>query len=366
MYKKNKLNKTLVIIICILSLLIIGFGIYFIYLIKSGSITINKKFTINNTVWYSDSDNSSLVFPNKENFVWYASNDFENEDTYMAGAYDFYTGKEAYDYIKQIYSKEETLPTYYENNCLLVLYVVSSLKDGVETLDLDNDSVPIKYFYGYYYDDYMTYIDLETSYQYEFYNNVNSTSLSNIKSYIKDAEDVDMSAYSALSTSNNFKEISLDTLLNTIGDINNNSIIYIGYSNCKNCQKIIKDLQDAAIKYNQTIYYLDCSTAFPTDNEYFKLVEALKVLLKPSKDDDENIIYRPEYKKDDNGNYLLDDNGNYIEVTDNNGDVVYSDVIKYEIYTPFIFRIIKGQLDADNFIVGYSDSSDYESLVSFK
>lgn len=169
--KRNKVNKLLIALSITLSLIVICFGIYFIYLIKSNSITINKEFSLTKTVWYNDVDNSALVFPDKDNFVWYSQSDVTNCQTYMTGKYTFYKGEEAYNYIKQLYSEDEQLPTYSENNCLLILYFIVSVNEGEEQVF---DNLQVNYFYGYYEDNHLSFLDLVTLYQYDFYDELRS------------------------------------------------------------------------------------------------------------------------------------------------------------------------------------------------
>lgn len=182
-------------------------------------------------------------------------------------------------------------------------------------------------------------------------------------SFIQDAKDADMSEYDYLTSNDNFKEISVDQLVSALDDENTNAIIYIGYSGCHNCQNSVAGLQEAAIKANQTIYYLNCTTAFSSDVEYYKTVEAIKEILHEETDENGNLVYLPEYEKDDDGNIIVDSDGNYTIVTDENGNTVYSENVEYGIYTPLIFQIKSGKINTSNYILGYSENNDYTNLM---
>lgn len=189
-------------------------------------------------------------------------------------------------------------------------------------------------------------------------------------SVIPGASDADLSDYTSLNPKYDdngdiimpFKEITADMLAGAVGDEYNNSIIYIGYAGCHNCQSSIQGLYDAAVESGQTIYYVNCTTAFTTDAEYFTAVNAVKEILTPEEDADGNPIYLPEYEKDDNGEYVVDESGAYVEVTDENGDTVYSDEVEYDVYTPMIFQIKDGKINKANYIIGYDENNDYASV----
>lgn len=198
----------------------------------------------------------------------------------------------------------------------------------------------------------------------------NNIVISQTMSFIPEATDADLSGYSNLHLKYDddgnvilpFKEITADMLAHAVGDEYNNSIIYIGYADCHNCQSSIQGLYDAAVELGQNVYYINCKTAFTTDSDYFTAVNAVKEILTPEEDDDGNVIYLPEYQKDDNGKYIVDEKGDYVEVTDENGNTIYSNEIEYNIYTPLIFQIKDGRINKENYIIGYDENNDYLSV----
>ena len=142
-----------------------------------------------------------------------------------------------------------------------------------------------------------------------------------ILSNIDAATEADMVDYTALSSNDNFAEISYDTLASCIGNEKVNAIIYMGYPACDNCQSAIKDIQDAAIAAEQTVYYFNVSKAIDTDEDYDRIIELLSPVLKAD---------------------------------DTNAD-------ELAIYTPHIFLIIDGQLVQGH--VGYTEDYDYSKLM---
>ena len=140
-------------------------------------------------------------------------------------------------------------------------------------------------------------------------------------SNVENTSEVDMSYYRKLKDNTNFKSISKETLIDCIGNNNTNAIIYMGYSDCENCQKVIADIQKAAIERNQNIYYLDTEQEIKTDTDYDLLFETLKPVL----------VSMDENKPDD-----------------------------LKIYTPHIFFIINGELVQG--YVGYASGYDYSKL----
>lgn len=142
------------------------------------------------TVWYNDYDNSALVFPDTTHFVWYADTDYTNSQNYMAGIYTFYNGKAAYDMIASLYSEDEEKPEETNDNSMLVLTILSSVSNGVTTTQ---EEPIIKYFFGYFTQyEMMSYIDMATLDQYDFYANIeNTTATKNAgKSTVSDDEKV--------------------------------------------------------------------------------------------------------------------------------------------------------------------------------
>lgn len=187
--------------------------------------------------------------------------------------------------------------------------------------------------------------------------------LTQTMSFVPGATEADMSEYTNLTSNDNFESITSDMLVGLIGDKDANAIIYIGYPGCHNCQNSVKGLQEAAEEAFQTVYYLDCTKEFTSDEAYYKVVNAVKDLLNPETDDEGNVQYLPEYEKDIDGSYKVDENGSYIKVTDEDGNVVYSDEVQYDIYTPLIFQIKNGKINTSNFILGYLEDNDYSSIM---
>lgn len=142
-----------------------------------------------------------------------------------------------------------------------------------------------------------------------------------IQSHIEAATEADMVDYTELSNSDNFAEISYDTLASCVGNEEINAIIYMGYPSCENCQNAIKDIQDAAIAAEQTVYYFNVTKAIDTDEDYDRIVDLLSPILKT---DDEN-----------------------------------SD--EYALYTPHVFLIVDGELVQGH--IGYTEDYDYSSLM---
>lgn len=179
---KNKINKVLIVVIVILSLVIISGGIYYVYSNRKDNNVITNQTggkdndLLNGEVWYNDTDNSVLVFPNDQNFVWYADTNYENSNNYMSGYYDFYLGQDAYGFIKDLYKDDEQTLEYDENMALLALYIASSVSDGNENI---SDGVISKCFFGYYHDDLLSFIDMQSLEEYDFYSQIENTSASN-------------------------------------------------------------------------------------------------------------------------------------------------------------------------------------------
>lgn len=101
-----------------------------------------------------------------------------------------------------------------------------------------------------------------------------------VVSHIENSSEVNMSWYSSLKSNEGFRGISKDTLINSIGDSSVNAIIYMGYSDCENCQRAISDIQKAALDNSQTVYYLDTEKEIKTDKDYDLLLNTLKPILK--------------------------------------------------------------------------------------
>lgn len=142
-----------------------------------------------------------------------------------------------------------------------------------------------------------------------------------ILSHIDAATEADMIDYPSLSSSDNFAEISYDTLASCVGNEEINAIIYMGYPSCENCQSAIKSIQDAAIAAEQTVYYFNVTKAIDTDEDYDRIVDLLSPILKA---DDENAD-------------------------------------EYAIYTPHIFLIVDGELVQGH--IGYTEDYDYSPLM---
>ena len=142
-----------------------------------------------------------------------------------------------------------------------------------------------------------------------------------IVSSIEGATEANMIDYVSLTNNDNFAEISYDTLESCVGNKKINAIVFMGYPSCDNCQKVIKDIQDAAISAEQTVYYFNVNKAIDTDEDYDRIVELLTPILK---EDDE-------------------------------------DSSKLALYTPQVFLIIDGELVQGH--IGYTENYDYSRLM---
>lgn len=193
---KKKLSKKSLIILIIVIVLLIACGIGGFLLWKNKQTTNNANNTnelsdrnatetlISETanngvlaegVWYNDYDNSALVFADTEHFVWYSDNDYANSQNYIAGLYEYYDGTEAYNLISSLYSEDEEMPEDIGDTSILVLYIATTVTDGVQT---NLEEVTTKYLLGFYSESVMSYIDMETLAQYDFYSNINDTNAS--------------------------------------------------------------------------------------------------------------------------------------------------------------------------------------------
>lgn len=139
---------------------------------------------------------------------------------------------------------------------------------------------------------------------------------------------VDMSAYTGVtSTNHNFREITLNELLNVI-DNKSSGVFFIGFSLCNCCQRVTRYLNEVAQELNVTVYYIDAY------NEETPLTEKKN----------QEILY--EYLGDI---ISLDENGQKI------------------LLTPHVFSIINGkpigsQICFDNFDIDASE----DQLNKFK
>lgn len=76
----------------------------------------------------------------------------------------------------------------------------------------------------------------------------------------------DMSGYMQLEDSDCFKGITIDELLE-IFKANKSAIIYMGYSQCGNCQQAVPIMADIAQEKDVSIYYLDFyNEKYPIDD----------------------------------------------------------------------------------------------------
>lgn len=195
--KKNTSKVLKTIIIILVCLITLGGGYLGYRKLKGNSETVNgengdnlenrdysgavdtdnaNNILLTETVWYNDYDNSALVFPDTTHFVWYADTDYANSQNYMAGMYTFYNGKSAYDMIASLYSEDEEKPEETDENSMLVLYILSSTSNGVEQV---NEEPVVKYFFGYFTQyEIMSYIDMSTLDQYDFYYDIVNTTAS--------------------------------------------------------------------------------------------------------------------------------------------------------------------------------------------
>lgn len=164
--KRKGISNILFVVVCTLALAVIALGVVCLNNLNKKDDSNNDNELIAKTVWYNDVDNSTLVFANEDSFVWYKDPSCEAEDGYLSGNYMFYMGKDAYKAIASLYDEDETLPEYSYNNSLLVLFIC------------DDENVVTKYFYGYYYEDMLNYVDLSSTSTYTFYSDLNMTTVS--------------------------------------------------------------------------------------------------------------------------------------------------------------------------------------------
>ena len=107
-------------------------------------------------------------------------------------------------------------------------------------------------------------------------------------SYIENASEAELSGkYDFVENSDNFMEIKVEDLKETLNS-NGTAIVFIGYPDCLNCQKIVPEIQKAAVKNSQTVYYLDHSKFSKED--YFDM---LTILDKYQPDEMRNILPVP-------------------------------------------------------------------------
>ena len=85
------------------------------------------------------------------------------------------------------------------------------------------------------------------------------------------SERIDMSGYDGVtSTKHNFRLVKLSEVFRTF-DENSSGVFFLGRTNCGCCQEVAKILNEAAMEYGVTVYYID-----PYDEE-FDLVSDLEM-----------------------------------------------------------------------------------------
>ena len=148
-----------------------------------------------------------------------------------------------------------------------------------------------------------------------------------VTSYIEGATEADMSGYNTINSNDCFMEITVDQLLNAISQKDTNAIVYIGYTQCENCQSAIVAIQDAARDLNQTVYYLDTAKSIQSDVDYDRLFDALKpILVSMDKDNPDDIgLYTPHVFKIENGE-LVQGHVGYTEGYDYTADMTFGKV----------------------------------------
>lgn len=107
-------------------------------------------------------------------------------------------------------------------------------------------------------------------------------------SYIENASKAELSGkYDFIENSDNFMEIKVEDLKEALNS-KGTAIVFIGFPDCLNCQKIVPEIQKSAVKNNQTVYYLDHSRFSKED--YFDM---LAILDKYQPDEMHNILPVP-------------------------------------------------------------------------
>ena len=81
-------------------------------------------------VWYNKADNSPLVFVDGQNFVWYQDEKYSSDNA-LAGAYNFYYGRDAYKVIEERF-EDGTVPQGSDLSSVMLLEVLSAKVDGEE------------------------------------------------------------------------------------------------------------------------------------------------------------------------------------------------------------------------------------------
>jgi|GEM_PF-1170304 len=118
-------------------------------------------------------------------------------------------------------------------------------------------------------------------------------------------EKVDMSVYEGMTSFNhNFEEVNLFEVYDYIEN-GGSGLFYLGYSNCSNCQAIVKYMDEAAQELDVTIYYIDIDkdeyNILGDKEAFYKILEFFEPVLR--KEDGSAVIYTPELFQVINGEF---------------------------------------------------------------
>lgn len=114
---------------------------------------------IDNTSWVNYDDGTVISFKDGY-FVWYSDDPMSN-DNYLLGEFELYTGKDAFNLLRNVVDTELEQA---DTDSVLIMKVMSKKVDGEETLEEETDL----YLFGYYAETIMSYIDLTTYNEYTF------------------------------------------------------------------------------------------------------------------------------------------------------------------------------------------------------
>lgn len=114
---------------------------------------------IDNTSWVNYDDGTVISFKDGY-FVWYSDDSMSN-DNYLLGEFELYTGKDAFNLLRNVVDTELEQA---DTDSVLIMKVMSKKVDGEETLEEETDL----YLFGYYTETIMSYIDLTTYNEYTF------------------------------------------------------------------------------------------------------------------------------------------------------------------------------------------------------
>ena len=115
----------------------------------------------------------------------------------------------------------------------------------------------------------------------------------------------DMSVYTELNEEQQglFKEIDVDSLADII-EKKKSAVIYFGYPDCDNCQKMVYKMAIIAKEYDMTIYYLNAwKMCTDSDESYLKGLYLLDPVLEDSDEMEGKAIICPELIRIEKGEY---------------------------------------------------------------